>query len=384
VTRSLAALAYRTRGVEPCRRKVESLFRSADIRIDGARPWDVQVHDPRFFPRLLGEGSLGLGESYVDGWWESEDLVEFASRLLRAKLDRRVRSLGDLLAVLRAKLVNLQTPRRAGEVGTVHYDIGNDLYARMLDRRMIYSCGYWTAADDLDAAQQAKLDLVFRKLGLEPGMRVLDIGCGWGGAAQYAAEQYGVEVVGVTVSREQAHLAQERCRGLPVEIRLQDYREVAGRFERIYSIGMFEHVGVKNYPAFFATVRRLLVDRGLFVLHTIGGNIPTLQCDRWVARYIFPNSVLPAPSQLSAACESHFVIEDWHNFGVDYERTLREWYRRCAAAWGELGASYGERFQRMWRYYLLTCAGAFRARDIQLWQLVLAPDGVAGGYRAPR
>jgi cyclopropane-fatty-acyl-phospholipid synthase len=383
-TRSLETLTYRARRVEPCRRKVEALFAKAGIKVDGERPWDLQVHDERFFPHVLAQGSLGLGDSYMDGWWDCADLVEFIKRLLLARLHQEVRTTGDLLMVLRAKLINLQSPHRASEVGEAHYDIGNDLYARMLDRRMIYSCGYWAEADDLDSAQQAKLDLIFRKLGLEPGMRVLDIGCGWGGAAQYAAERYGVKVVGVTVSREQAQLAAERCRGLPVEILLQDYREVGGRFDRIYSIGMFEHVGFKNYRDYFAVARRLLGDDGLFVLHTIGGNQPTVQCDRWIARHIFPNSMLPAPSQLTAACESQFVIEDWHNFGVDYERTLMEWERRIAAAWPDLAARYGERFRRMWRYYLLSCAGAFRARDLQLWQLVLAPGGVRGGYRAPR
>jgi cyclopropane-fatty-acyl-phospholipid synthase len=383
-TRTLETLTYRARRVEPCRRKVVALFAKAGIKVDGERPWDLQVHDERFFPHVLAQGSLGLGDSYMDGWWDCDDLVEFIKRLLRARLHQEVRSVGDLLMVLRAKLINLQSPQRASEVGEVHYDIGNDLYARMLDQRMIYSCGYWAQADDLDAAQQAKLDLIFRKLGLEPGMRVLDIGCGWGGAAQYAAERYAVKVVGVTVSREQAQLAAERCRGWPVEILLRDYREVDGRFDRIYSIGMFEHVGFKNYRDYFAVARRLLGEDGLFVLHTIGGNQPTVQCDRWIARHIFPNSMLPAPSQLTAACETQFVIEDWHNFGVDYEHTLMEWERRFEAAWPDLAARYGERFRRMWRYYLLSCAGAFRARDLQLWQLVLAPGGVRGGYRAPR
>ncbi|MDX1592860.1 MAG: cyclopropane fatty acyl phospholipid synthase [Gammaproteobacteria bacterium] len=383
-TRSLTTLAQRTRGIEPCRQKVEALLALADTRIDGRRAWDIRVHDPRFYPRVLGDGSLGFGETYMEGWWDCDDLVGLISRVVSAKLHERVRTPGDLLMWARAKLVNLQSPARADEIAHAHYDIGNDLYERMLDRRMIYSCGYWAEANDLDAAQEAKLDLIFRKLGLEPGMRVLDIGCGWGGAAQFAAERYGVEVVGVTVSREQARLAEARCEGLPVEIRLQDYRAVKGRFDRIYSIGMFEHVGVKNYRTYFRVARDLLTPDGLFVLHTIGGNTPMPQCDRWIARYIFPNSVLPAPSQVTAACEGLFVIEDWHNFGVDYERTLTEWLRRFEAAWPELEARYDERFHRMWRYYLSASAGSFRARDIQLWQLVLSPGGVAGGYRAPR
>lgn len=279
---------------------------------------------------------------------------------------------------------NLQNRRRSRAVGERHYDLGNDLYAAMLGERLVYSCGYWRQADDLDQAQLAKLDLVCRKLQLKPGMKVLDIGCGWGEALKYAAERYGVSGVGVTISAEQAAYASELCVGLPVEIRLQDYRDIDERFDAAFSIGMFEHVGVKNYRGYFETVRRLLPEDGLFLLHTIGGNVSVQRTDPWIARYIFPNSMLPSARQIAEASEGLFVIEDWHGFGTDYDRTLQAWRDNVEAAWERLDERYDERFRRMWRFYLAASMATFRSRRSQLWQLVLSPHGVPGGYVAPR
>ncbi len=366
------------------RRRAEGLLALADVEIGGSRPWDLQVHDERLFDRVMAHGSLGLGESYMDGWWDCERLDEFFYRVLRARLEDRIRPLADGLRALRARLINLQRSARAFQIGERHYDIGNDLYRCMLDKRMIYSCGYWKDATTLDEAQEAKLDLVCRKLGLRPGMRVLDIGCGWGGAAQFAAERYGVEVVGVTVSEEQVKLARGLCQGLSVEIWLQDYREVTGEFDRVFSLGMFEHVGSKNYSTFMQVARRCLRDDGLFLLHTIGGNRSVSSTDPWMARYIFPNSMLPSAKQIAEAAEGVFVIEDWHSFGPDYDKTLMSWHRNFESGWESLRGRYDERFRRMWTYYLLSCAGSFRARKIQLWQIALSPGGLAGGYVAPR
>jgi len=366
------------------RRKIERLLEGTDIRIDGDRPWDVRVHDERFYRRVLAEASLGLGEAYMDGWWDCERIDEMMTRVLTAGLDRRMVARIMALDVVRAKLINLQSRRRAFDIGEQHYDIGNDLYEQMLDSRMTYSCGYWRTADTLEEAQEAKLELVARKLGLEPGMRVLDIGCGWGGAARLFAERYGCEVVGVTVSKQQVSYARELAWGLPVDISLQDYREIDETFDRIYSIGMFEHVGAKNYDAFMQTVRSLIADDGLFLLHTIGGNRSVQQGDPWMSRYIFPNSMLPSAAQITRAVEDRFVIEDWHNFGADYDTTLLHWMNNVDAAWPYLRDRYGERFYRMWKYYLLSSAAGFRARKNQLWQIVLSPRGVPGGYHAPR
>ncbi len=369
---------------DPARTRAEELLAFAGVRLDGGRACDIRVHDPRLFARVMAEGSLGLGESYMDGWWDCDRLDEFFHLVLAADLDRRIEPWRDAWRVAWARLVNLQRPGRAFAVGRHHYDLGNELFARMLDRRMIYSCGYWKDADALDAAQEAKLDLVCRKLGLRPGMRVLDIGCGWGGTARFAAERHGVAVVGLTVSAEQAALARETCAGLDVEIRLQDYRALEGTFDRALSIGMFEHVGVKNYRTFFAVVRRHLADDGLFLLHTIGSNRSLRKNDPWTERHIFPNSMIPSVRQIAAAAEGLFVLEDWHSFGPDYDRTLMAWHANVERHWPELAGRYDERFHRMWTYFLLSSAGGFRSRKNQLWQLVLSPRGVPGGYRAPR
>jgi len=371
-------------GIQHYKHLLQRILNQADIWIDGARPWDIRIHNPEFYRRILTGGSLAVGESYMDGWWDCDQLGECFARVLRMGLDDRFRNMTHRLAGLKGRLLNLQRASRAFQVGRRHYDLGNRLYRAMLDRRMIYSCAYWREAGDLDQAQEAKLDLVCRKLALEPGMRVLDIGCGWGGAARFAAERYGVEVVGLTISREQAGLARQNCRGLPVEIRLQDYRELDEHFDRIFSIGMFEHVGHRNYRRYMCTVRRCLDDEGLFLLHTIGGNESLHSTDPWIERYIFPNSMLPSARQISQAFEGLFVLEDWHGFGPDYDRTLMQWYANFEAAWDELRQDYDERFHRMWRYYLLVSAGSFRARVNQVWQILLSPKGVPGGMLSQR
>jgi len=362
--------------------RVEELLSHADIQINGRRPWDITVYDDDFYIRVIRSGSLGLGETYMEGMWDSPRLDECIYRILREKLHEKVHSIVDLICFLQARFMNLQSSRRAYEVGERHYDMDNGLYQRMLDKRMIYSCGFWKHAASLDEAQEAKLEMICRKLELEPGMRVLDIGCGWGGMAQFAAENYGVEVVGITISREQVAVAKERCAGLPVDIRLQDYRNLNERFDRVLSIGMFEHVGYKNYRTFMKKVRELLDEDGLFLLHTIGSNISTTHCDPWFNKYIFPNGMLPSVSQISDSTEDLFVMEDWHNFGADYDKTLMAWFNNFDQQWPHLREKYDKRFHRMWKYYLLSFAGAFRARHSQLWQIVLSPNGVNGGYMA--
>ncbi|GAB2656500.1 cyclopropane fatty acyl phospholipid synthase [Arenimonas aestuarii] len=336
------------------------------------------------FARVLAEGSLGLGESYMDEDWDTDALDELLARLLDARLDQQVPGLHEYWAWLRAWLLNLQSRRRAYVVGERHYDLGNDLYQVMLGKRMVYSCAYWQAATNLDDAQEAKLDLACRKLELSPGQRLLDIGCGWGEALNFAAERYGVSGIGLTISREQADHARELCRGLPVEIRLQDYRDFDEPVDRILSIGMFEHVGVRNYRRFFELAAHCLPADGLMLLHTIGRNVSGNHTDPWIERYIFPNSMLPSAAQITAASEGLFVLEDWHSFGTDYDRTLQAWRDNIEAGWDRLPDRYDQRFRRMWRFYLAASMAAFRVRNIQLWQIVLSPRGRPGGYVAPR
>ena len=363
---------------------LSNLLAQADIRIDGDRAWDMRVHHPETASRILASGSLGLGESYMDGWWDCDRIDEFIHRLLLHQIDRKVRTPGLIVHSLRARLFNLQNLRRAWQVGKAHYDLGNDFFADMLGPTMAYTCGYWAGIEDsgdLDAAQTAKLDLICRKLGLEPGMRLLDIGCGWGSLMRHAARNYGVHCVGVTISREQAEHARTLAGDLPIAFRLMDYRQIDGRFDRVASVGMFEHVGHKNHREFFTVARRVLSEDGLFLLHTIGKNLRRDVTDPWIDRYIFPNGDLPSLGQIADASEDAFVTEDVHSFGADYDRTLMAWHANFEAAWPRHAKRYGERFHRMWRYYLLACAGTFRARTTQLWQIMLSPLGVPGGYR---
>lgn len=366
------------------RHRVHDLLRLADVRIGGDRPWDVHIHDDRFYRRLLLGGSLAVGEAYVDGWWDCRSLDGLFYRLLRVECDSKLTGLPDLLGLLRATLFNLQKSSRAFRIGEHHYDTDNRLFSAILDRRMIYSCAYWQDAATLDQAQEAKLHFICRKLGLRPGMRLLDIGCGWGGTIGFAAERYGVEAVGITVSKQQASRARDACRGLPVKVRLQDYRELDERFDRILSVGMFEHVGHKNYRAYFEVVRRCLANDGLHLLQTIGKDSSATWTDPWISRHVFPNSALPSARRICDAAEELFVIEDWQNLGADYDKTLKAWFRNLDVSWRSLRDTCNERLYRVWKYYLLSCAGAFRARKLHLWQVVLSPNGVPGGYSAMR
>ena len=356
------------------------LLDKAGIMINGPRPFDMRIKHPDTLMRILQEGSLGLGESYMDGWWECDRLDVFFDKVLTAKLDQQLPShLKDILRIARARLFNMQTRHRAWQVGKEHYDLGNDLFNAMLDPNMQYSCAYWKDADTLADAQVAKLKMICEKLQLKPGMKVLDIGCGWGGLAAYMAKEYGVSVVGVTISKEQQQLAQKRCEGFPVQIMLQDYRDLNEEFDRIVSVGMFEHVGPKNYRTYFNVVNRCLKKDGLFLLHCIGSNTSGVKADAWISKYIFPNGCLPSIRQIADEAEGHLIMEDWHNFGADYDKTLMAWDENFVRAWDSIKDNYSPRFYRMFRHYLNACAGAFRARDIQLWQVLFSHSGLRGG-----
>ena len=364
---------------------VPELLAAAGVEINGRQPWDLQVHHDFFFKRLAAGGSMALGESYMDRWWDCQALDQFFDRILRFRLDRRARkSLKTWWCGIKAACTSSPGRRRAFAIGRRHYDIGNELFSMMLDKSMNYSCAYWPDVGTLDEAQEAKMDLICRKLNLQPGMRLLDIGCGWGGMAAYAAQRYGARVLGITVSQEQLNLARQRCQGLPVRIELMDYRDLSESFDRIVSVGMFEHVGVNRYRTFMRAVRRCLSPDGLFLLHTIAGNRSQRRCDPWIATYIFPNSMLPSCRQISAAAERLLYLEDWHSFGPDYDLTLMAWHRNFLACWDRIKKAYGERFFRMWTYYLLSCAGSFRARRNQLWQIVFSPSGVRPRYVSVR
>ena len=367
------------------KKKAQEILSLVNIQINGKNPWDVQVHNDAVYEKIFAGGSLAIGESYMAGDWDVQQLDEFFFRLMRAQVHTRINKIGMLPFVLKATLFNRQSHKRAFEVGEKHYDLGNDLYHAMLDKQMIYSCAYWKDAKNLDEAQENKLDLICRKIGLKPGDTVLDIGCGWGGFAKFAAERYGARVVGTTISKEQLELARSYVAGTDVQIRLQDWRDMKDEsFTHIVAIGMVEHVGPKNYWAFMKKVHDLLSDDGLFLLHTIGSLSARPYTDPWIDKYIFPNGALPALHQLEEAAQDLFVTEDVHNFGAYYDRTLMEWWKNFDAAWPQLSQTYDQTFYRMWKYYLHYSAGFFRSRDIELWQIVYSKKGVLGGYNSIR
>lgn len=368
-------------------RILRELAESAGIGFDGKNPWDIVINNPEMYAHVISNGSLGLGEAYMDGHWSCDRLDEFFSRLLFLDLDRQLQSLAPLqhfVEAVKHKLLNLQSKKRATQVALAHYDAGNDVFEAMLDPTMSYSCGYWVKADTLDQAQIAKLDLICRKLELAPGEKLLDIGCGWGGLAEFAASKYKAHVTGVTVSREQQRYAEEKCRNLPVEIKLMDYRDITGSYDKIVSVGMFEHVGPKNYRSYFGIADKLLSSDGLFLLHTIGTQESLRHTDPWIDRYIFPNGRIPLANEITRSSEDVLIVEDWHNFGTDYDKTLMAWSERFDAAWVRLSKKYDERFYRMWHYYLMSCAAFFRSRQGQLWQIVFSKRQRAKIYRSVR
>ncbi len=365
---------------------IKKILDPADVKLNGNRPWDIQVHNENFYDRVISKGTLGLGEAYMDGWWDCEALDEMIYKVMKFG-DRSViyRNIKNLLHFLKFKFFNLQTKTKAKEVAKEHYDLGNDLYMSFLDPNNQYSCGYFKDTEDLKIAQEQKLNLICKKLQLKSTDKVLDIGCGWGGFAKYAAEHFGCHVTGITLSKEQVSYASEFTKGLPVKIEVMDYRDISEQFDKIVSVGMFEHVGYKNYRTMFEVVKKHLKKDGLFLLHTIGKNTTTTNStDQWIEKYIFPNGILPSSKRIANAFEGLFIMEDWHNFGLYYDPTLMAWYKNFNDAWPKLKQKYGDRFYRMFRYYLLSCAAAFRARELQLWQIVLSPNGVPGGYRPVR
>ena len=342
---------------------------------------DIRVLDERVYARIIAKGSLGLGESYMDGWWECDDLAEFFNKILRARINKQFRYTFDTAVLyFQSLLSNRQSKARALVVGEKHYDIGNDLYEAMLGQDMVYTCGYWQNATNLKEAQDAKLKLIFDKVHLQKDETLLDIGCGWGTAMKYAEENYGAKTTGLTISKEQKELAQKRVKG---DIQLKDYRDMTGTFDKVISIGMFEHVGKKNYSAYMKAAHSLLADNGLFVLHTIGGENSSSKEDPWLDKYIFPNSVVPSLADIIKASEPYFVVHDVENFGPYYDKTLCVWYENFKASWPKFKDIYGERFYRMWTYYLLMCAGTFRARQNQLYHVVFSKRGYPAVYKRP-
>ncbi len=360
------------------------LLAQAGISVNGPEAYSIHVHNPKLWDRVLAQKQLGLAESYMDGWWDCQAIDQMLTKFLAIDILTLLRPSPSLAAhTIRSYLLNNQTKQKAASNAKHHYNIGNDLYARMLDPEMAYSCGYWAKAKTLPAAQIAKFDLIARKLALKPGMRVLDIGSGWGGFLRYAVKRYRVEAVGISPADNQIKLAKQKSKGLGITFIQQDYRDLIGQFDRIVSVGMMEHVGPKNYKTFFAKCDELLAPGGMMLHHTITSNETKQRTDPFFDRYIFPGGVLPSLTQIASATEKKWIIEDVHNFGPDYDRTLMAWHKNINAKWKEIPA-YDERFRRMWNYYLLSSAAGFRAGHLNLLQNVMRRRDVRETYVTAR
>lgn len=358
--------------------KVAQVLQKVGITLNGSKPTDIQINDEQVWNRVIGGGSLALGETFMDGEWDVDDLAGLVDTVYRANLYQELVSFDALPLIIRGIFQNLQSRTRAFGVAHAHYDLGNDLYTKMLDARMVYTSGIWKGVDTLEAAQEQKLERLCNRIGLESGDRVLDIGCGWGSFMKYAAERHGASVIGLTVSVGQTELAEKMCAGLPAEFVIGDYRDYTSneKFDHVVSIEMIEAVGVKNLRTYFKKAHSLLQPDGCFGLQAIMGLEPKPVPDVWIDRYIFPNGILPSLAQIEKAIRGLFVIESLENFAPDYDKTLMEWWKRFDVSYEKLkteNPKYDERFYRMWKFYLQGCAGLFRADEVQVNQIILRP-----------
>ncbi len=357
---------------------------SAETFGDGTgKPVVVRITDPAVVRRMVLNPELAVGEAYMEGTLtiDEDDLYTFME-IAQKNLGRRGPVLWQrpLFALRRAgrRLAQFNPVSRARRNVAHHYDLSGELYDLFLDEDRQYSCAYWRHADDtLEQAQAHKKALIARKLLLKPGMKVLDIGCGWGGLALTLAKKHDVEVLGITLSTEQHKVATQRAQqaGLQdrVSFRLMDYRDVEGRFDRIVSVGMFEHVGVPHYGIFFRRIEELLHEDGVALLHTIGRMEEPSNTSPWLAKYIFPGGYTPALSEVMAIIEKQDLfttdIEVWR---LHYAKTLHEWHRRFMANIEKARALYDDRFCRMWRYYLVSAEQSFRFYRQVVFQIQLA------------
>jgi cyclopropane-fatty-acyl-phospholipid synthase len=370
------------------RRIITGVLEQADIRVGGDRPWDLRIHHDRFFPRAM-RGSLGVGESYMDGDWDAGSLIEFFRKTMDAGLQMHpLLRINRVAKEVHARFRNLQTRRRSRAVAEEHYDLDHRMYAQFLGPWNQYTCCFFDGTDDLEEAELCKLEMICDKLEIESGDRVLDIGCGWGGFAKYAASTRGCSVVGISLSDEQIEYARDYTEGLPVEIHRMDYRDLPesplGTFDKVLICGMIEHVGYRNYRQLMKVVHTVLAQDGLFLLHTIGNRHNTAVVEPWIEKYIFRNSMAPSMQQLTRAAADLFVIEDWENYGHYYVPTLQAWHDNFNRNWDRIRALDGprpfdERFRRMWNFYLMSSRAAFEVEDLHLWHLVMTRYGSGRG-----
>eukprot|EP00928_Gymnodinium_smaydae_P010979 TRINITY_DN14121_c0_g5_i1.p1 TRINITY_DN14121_c0_g5~~TRINITY_DN14121_c0_g5_i1.p1 ORF type:complete len:417 (-),score=86.53 TRINITY_DN14121_c0_g5_i1:242-1492(-) len=349
----------------------------------------IEVVDSSAWYDIITKGNFGIAEGYMHGKLKVDPLPFFLSVLNGTSVGTRRKEHADVLGWvmglvalptdLLGLVTNQQTKDRSRRVTEQHYDAGNDLYERMLGPSMSYTCAYWKGAENLDQAQENKFDLIRRKLELAPGMKVADLGMGWGTAAEHMHKQAGVNVTGVSLSKEQVKWAQQNLAKPGLQFIWSDFRDhcedpkYMGYYDRVYSIGMMEHVGYKNYQTFFKCIKNLLKPDGLAVVHTIGEPDFVSAGDPFLEKYIFPGVVIPALSKVTPAFENDFILEDFQNFGHDYSRTLAAWSENSKAFFKENPTAYSLEFQRMWDYYLKMCEALFELRINQLWHFVLSP-----------
>jgi cyclopropane-fatty-acyl-phospholipid synthase len=371
------------------KRIVTDLLSRAGVTINGTEPWDIRVNDDRFYQRTM-RGSLGFGESYMDGDWDAVELDELFRRIIRMKITRSlVVGLNRIFLDAKSRLKNLQTRNGSLAIAEAHYDLDHRLYENILGPYNQYTCCFFNNSQTLEEAEVEKLEMICNKLDLQPGDQVLDIGCGWGGFAKYAAQTRSCHITGISISKEQIVFAREYTDGLPVEIIELDYRDLpkrfaAGHFDKVLICGMIEHVGYKNYRGIMKVIDRVLKDDGRFLLHTIGNCKNTTVVDPWIEKYIFRNSMVPSMAQLVKAFEGLFVLQDWENYGHYYAPTLAAWQKNFEANWQKIKAldtakKFDEKFRRMFNYYFLSCKAGFETEHINLWHLVLTKEGKGTG-----
>ena len=356
-------------------------------RFGSGAPVRLTIHELAFFSRIATRGKLGLGESYTADEWDADDLVAFFELLL-GNADAAAERHANLrrLLELRPRLRRRNGLARARRNIAYHYDLGNDLFELMLDETMTYSCAVFERPEaTLAEAQTAKLDRLCRLLDLGPEDHVLEIGCGWGSFARHAADTRGCRVTAITISREQAAVARERTRGLPVEILERDYRSVDGRYTKVVSIEMLEAIGADQFGTFFATIDRVLAPGGRAAVQTI--LVPEQRWDRyrrtpdWIERYVFPGCLIPSLEALARAAKRHsrLGIYGVDEIGEHYAETLRRWRAGFHARIEDVRQlGYDRRFERTWDFYLAFCEAAFRTRALRDAQLLLARAGSRG------
>jgi cyclopropane-fatty-acyl-phospholipid synthase len=360
---------------------IKGLLLKAGITIGGNKPYDIHVHNEAFYDLVMTSGSLGLGESYIEKYWDCAQIDEFINRIIRADLSSEVgKDFKSLARIILAKVKNYQKASQSASDISEHYDIGDGWYESFLDNRMVYTCGYWKNATNLDEAQEAKLNLSCRKEKIEDGMHILDIGSGWGSYAKYVLENFkNVTVTGISNCKTHVQYATNTCKAYKnrVEFQLHDWGKIAGKYDAIASFGMFEHVGPKNYRRFMKKVyNSLSSDESLFLLHCISSNTATTSTDPYIQKRIFPGTVIPSVAGISKATDGLLKLEDWHLFGQDYDTTLMAWHNNFVKNFPELFkiGKFNERNFRKQVYYFCMCAGSFRANKNDLSQIVFSKN----------